>query len=112
MADHRARSAVNMTDQAKHDRLLASSLREFKWILVIWLALFVWVIGVCYSYGYDSEADIAMVLGMPAWVFWGVFVPWIAAAVTSSWFALTQMEDHPLEQVNSERDDGQETTDE
>lgn len=63
-----------------------------------WLVCFVWTVGYCWRYGYHTEGSpLATVLGMPSWVFWGVFVPWMFASVVSVWFAMTQMEDHPLE---------------
>ena len=79
------------------DPVFASSLREFKWILLIWLVFFLWVIGYCYAFGYpDPETPLVTVIGMPSWVFWGIFLPWIAATLASTWFALTQIKDHPL----------------
>ena len=79
------------------DPVFKSSLRELKWILVIWLFHFVWVVGYCYAYGYlTPETPLTTVIGMPSWVFWGVFVPWIVATMVSTWFALTQIEDHAL----------------
>jgi len=84
------------------DPVFESSLREFKWMLVIWLIHFLWVIGYCYAYGYPApETPLVTVLGMPSWVFWGIFVPWIVATLISTWFALTQIKDHPLPDLPS-----------
>ena len=48
------------------DPVFKSSLRELKWILVIWLVHFVWVIGYCYAYGYlTPETPLTTVIGMP-----------------------------------------------
>ncbi len=77
-----------------------SSLRELKWILVIWTIAFLWVIGYCGLYSYlDTEqaSSITTILGMPSWVFFGVFVPWIVGTTTSIWFAISQIEDLPLD---------------
>lgn len=84
---------------AELDPVFVSSLRESKWILSIWFANFAWVIGCSVLTGYDSDTEqrLETTLGMPRWVFWGVFLPWIVTAVLTSWFALTQMADHPLE---------------
>ncbi len=79
------------------DPVFKSSVRELRWILVIWFIHFIWVLGYCYTFGYpDSEQPLSTVLGMPSWVFWGVFAPWITATAISIWFALTQIEDHAL----------------
>lgn len=79
------------------DPVYESSLRESKWIVIIWAINFAWVIGYCTWSGYpDPDEPLSTVWGMPSWVFWGVFVPWIVAAAVSSWFALTKIKDHPL----------------
>ncbi|MGI9440973.1 MAG: hypothetical protein ACR2N1_00825 [Rubripirellula sp.] len=85
------------------DPVYKSSLRELKWILVIWLVHFLWVVGYCSAFGYmprrytlTFSGYITTVIGMPSWVFWGVFVPWISASLVTTWFALTQIEDHDL----------------
>ena len=79
------------------DPVFKTSLRELKWIFVIWFVHFVWVVGYCYAFGYQTqENELTTVIGMPSWVFWGVFIPWISATLVSTWFALTQIEDHDL----------------
>ncbi|MCG8649797.1 MAG: YhdT family protein [Pirellulales bacterium] len=91
------------------DPLFVSSKREAKWIVAAWLVNFGWVIGFSVARGYRVvEADaLVMILGMPSWVFWGVFLPWIAVTLFTIWFTLTQMTDHPLE----EEDDSEEPRD-
>ena len=84
------------------DPIYQSSLRELKWILVLWLVICTWVVGYCSMFGYMSDDDsLVTILGMPSWVFWGIFVPWIVAAAVSAWFALTQMTDHSLEETSA-----------
>jgi len=79
------------------DPVYRSSLREMKWILASWTICFLWVIGYTRLYGYPApDQPLTTVMGMPSWVFWGVFLPWVIAAVVSCWFALTQIQDHPL----------------
>jgi hypothetical protein len=79
------------------DSVYASSIRELKWILAIWTASFIWVVGYCVLYGYyEEEAPLVTVMGMPSWVFWGVFLPWFASLAATAWFALSYMEDHDL----------------
>ena len=79
------------------DPLFRSSSRELKWIIGIWLVNFVWVIGYCYLFGYSPDQPLQLTFGIPSWAFWGIFVPWGVATVVSGWFALTQMQDHPLD---------------
>ena len=94
--------------ESSPDPVYQSSLRESRWILVFWAFFFVWVVGYCSLYGYPVEGEpITTVLGMPAWVFWGIFVPWIVSGAITIWFALTQIEDHPLDEVvDAEDSDG------
>ncbi len=107
-------------DGEELDPLYLSSLKELRWILGVWAVSFLWVIGISRWLGYRAEnADqIQLVLGMPLWVFWGVFVPWIAVTLWVTWFAMCKMEDHPLEDANEvegrARDDSssEEVTDE
>ena len=103
-----------MTDPTtpQADPVYESSRRELKWILLLWVLCFVWVIGYCGMFGYqDGEQPLTTVIGMPSWVFWGIFLPWILASVASIWFALAKVEDHPLEEpsttsVSEESDHG------
>lgn len=90
------------------DPVYRSSLRESRWILLYWAVFFVWVVGYSTLYGYPPEDQpLVTVLGMPSWVFWGVFLPWIVSGVIGIWFALTQIEDHPLDDVaDAEDSDG------
>lgn len=107
-------------DGEELDPLYLSSLKELRWILGVWAVSFLWVIGISRWLGYRAEnADqIQLVLGMPLWVFWGVFVPWIAVTLWVTWFAMCKMEDHPLEDATDvegrARDDSssEEVTDE
>ncbi len=86
------------------DPLYVSSLRELKWILIAWCVNFAWVIGVCalLGYGDGDTKQVTTILGMPSWVFWGVFLPWIVVTLFIAWFALRVMKDHPLQESETE----------
>ena len=79
-----------------NDALFQSSRRELKWIVIIWAVTFAWVITYCRLFGYSSGEPVELTLGIPSWAFWGVFAPWGIATGVSCWFALTKMQDHPL----------------
>ncbi|MGK0185114.1 MAG: hypothetical protein ACI9R3_000889 [Verrucomicrobiales bacterium] len=68
------------------------------WIIFgVWAIFCVWVIGACSRYGFmEPESEVQLVIGMPAWVFWGVAVPWCGATLFSIVFALFFMSDHEL----------------
>ena len=120
-ADEPQRDEAPPDGASPPDPLFVSSLRELRWIVIVWAISFAWVIGYCIVAGYDSAAydglehglehgleasggqigardvELRLVLGMPSWVFWGVMLPWILVTLLTAWFALTQMADHPLE---------------
>jgi hypothetical protein len=92
-------------------RLLQNCLAEIRWMLAFWLATFAWVIGYSLTYGrQDGGQEPAVLFGFPAWVFWGVGVPWLAATLFTCWFALAQMSDDALEVERETNDPEEETT--
>ncbi|KAA5539408.1 hypothetical protein FYK55_24020 [Roseiconus nitratireducens] len=93
-------------DQSPADRppmettgsLLRHARREGIGMLVIWAVCFLWVVGYCGTQGYHNEgAATAIRWGMPAWVLWGVFLPWGFATVASCIYALVLIADDPLD---------------
>lgn len=66
-------------------------------ILIVWAACLVWTVGYCTTHGYaEPDGPIDTVLGMPAWIFWGVLTPWATATVFSIVFALCFIKDDDL----------------
>ena len=59
----------------------------------IWFVFFLWVIGVSYPMGYGDIDPADTVFGFPAWVFWGIFLPFVVATVLNSVFALVYLKD-------------------
>ena len=78
---------------------VSQSLREAKWIVLIWFISSVWTITYCWLYGYQSVGpeDLSTVFGMPSWVFWGVAAPWLTTMVVSVFFALWGIHDESVE---------------
>jgi hypothetical protein len=73
--------------------------REALLILLAWLVCLVWTVGYSALAGYNVSAEeMKLVLGMPAWVVWGVAMPWIAATLFSVWFGLFYMKNDALEE--------------
>ncbi len=113
-------------EPAERDAVFVQSRRELFYILGIWLVFAVWTLSVAglLSYGAAeeefktvfgklekptskriadgaAEEELKMVFGIPAWVFWSVAVPWVAANVVTFWFCCRQMEDQPLDDAGS-----------
>ncbi|MDG2124198.1 MAG: hypothetical protein P8J87_10895 [Verrucomicrobiales bacterium] len=78
--------------------------REGVWILLSWVFFALWVVGVSWSMGsVEPGEELETVMGFPAWVFWGVALPWLMATGWTIFFALELMED---EDVVEEGGDG------
>jgi hypothetical protein len=80
------------------DPVYQNSKRETFWILLIWAAFALWVVGVAGWLGFDSDpnAPVKTVWGFPDWVFWGIAIPWLGANIVIIYFANKVMKDDPL----------------
>ena len=84
------------------------TVRETLTILVAWTVFCVWVVG--YSGWQQSaapppdtlaEIPVQTVWGLPAWVFWGVALPWVGATLFTLWFCLARLtDDEPEDSVD------------
>lgn len=80
------------------DPLLTSARREMRITLGLWAIAMACTMGVSLTWGYGRDPkSLTFVLGFPDWVFWGIIIPWAASTVIASTFALTIMEDAPLD---------------
>ena len=61
---------------------------------IILLVFFVWTVGVSYWLGYVDN-DLSTTMGLPTWIFWGVLLPFLTAAVVNSIYAFFYLEDDP-----------------
>lgn len=81
------------------DPLFVDSLREAKWILWMWVACLVWTLSVCLTQAYQTQVNpetFSMVLGFPAWVAYGICLPWVLANIATIAFCLGYMKDADL----------------
>lgn len=58
----------------------------------LWVVFAIWTIGACYVLGYKAEKT-TFFYGIPTWILWGVMLPWVAATVANSVFAIFFMAD-------------------
>jgi hypothetical protein len=80
----------------RYDPVYLHARREAVEILLAWAVSLVWSVGYCSLRGYENDAPVEMVLGIPAWVFWGIVAPWIAASVFTFYYSLVRMKSDPL----------------
>lgn len=76
--------------------------REGIVIGLVWLASALYCCAVSYWLGYRTPdrplglEDVRPILGIPRWVVWGCFVPWLACGAFTAWFAGRFMADDDL----------------
>lgn len=87
-----------MTNDHPEDPVLRSSRREALMALAIWLGAMAYTVGFSVWQGYGNPPDQMpkLVLGIPAWLLWGVIAPWFVCILVSWWFAYGWMTDEPL----------------
>lgn len=81
------------------DPLFVNSLQESGWILLMWLCCFIWTLSFCLTYGYQENVDpktFSTVFGIPAWVAYGIALPWLIADIVTIWFCFFRMKDGDL----------------
>lgn len=94
-------------DQQQLDPVFTNSRREALFILVLFAACFVWALGVYFFDGYypsgEMPSQIPTVLGMPRWVFWGIFAPWLFVDAVTVWFVFGFMKDDDLGEMDDDK---------
>jgi hypothetical protein len=83
----------------KEQRLLRHARREGLLIMAVWAAALLWSCLGSYITAFRRPADpMTLILGMPAWVFWFVALPWAICLVFTAWFCFAFMADDDLGQ--------------
>ena len=81
----------------REQRLLRNARREGLLIMVVWALCLLWSVAGSWVLGYQRDpADVALVLGMPDWVFWCVTLPWALCLLFSVWYCFVYMADDDL----------------
>lgn len=91
----------------EYDPVFLHSRREAVVIFFIWVAAIVWVVPFCLFYGYGGNVDpssISMIMGVPTWLFWGIFLPWLLADALTIWFCFFYMKDDDLGEAHEGAD--------
>lgn len=71
--------------------------REALVVIAISLVMMLYILAYCYLRGQlPADGKLVLVWGLPAWVWWGVVVPWGAANLVTLWFCLWFMADDDL----------------
>ncbi len=73
--------------------------REARWILALFLLSLLWCVPYGYLNGYrqvSPDQPLSITWGIPSWVLWGVFVPWLLIDLATVWISLVGMQDDDL----------------
>jgi hypothetical protein len=76
--------------------VLRSARREALFVAVVWILACVHTVGYSALFGYGQQGPPALILGIPAWVVWGVFAPWAVVTLITCWYAFFGMRDEDL----------------
>jgi hypothetical protein len=88
------------------DPVVRDCRREAAAVAGIALAATAYSVGYCALFGYGRAGEpIHFVLGLPAWVFWGIVAPWGVCVLIAGWFSSRFMSDEELGDVREESDD-------
>lgn len=92
----------------EYDPVFLHARRE-AFVIVGLFAIFCgWSLAVSFSSGYQSPgasgAQVDLVLGMPSWVFWGIFLPWVVVDVVAVWFCFFFMKNDDLGEAHEGED--------
>ncbi len=93
--------------ESDYDPVYLHSRREALIIFGVWVAAFCWSVPYCYLNGYPPRVDpdtFATVWGMPAWVFWGIVVPWLVADLVTIWICFFYIADDDLGEAHEGAD--------
>ncbi|MCA9156369.1 MAG: hypothetical protein R3C99_20220 [Pirellulaceae bacterium] len=91
-----------------YDPVYLHSLRELFVIVILFTIFLIWSITTCYIVGYaepgTEPASTPLWLGMPAWAFFGVFLPWVVVDVVAVWFCFFFMQNDDLGEAHEGED--------
>lgn len=80
--------------QSRHVR---QCLKEARIVMLFWFVGLIHCLTMFLTMGYvppHQRPDVPdLILGMPTWVFWGLFFPWFIQIGLTFWFALCFMKD-------------------
>lgn len=87
--------------------VLRSSRREAVVVAVVWILACGYTVGYSALFGYGQTQAPPLIAGIPAWVLWGIFLPWGTTSLFTCWFAFFGMKDEELgEQMEMGPEDG------
>lgn len=82
------------------DPVVRSARREAAVTLTLFAVALAYSVGYCVRYGYGRPVEsLSFVLGFPAWVFWGLLVPWGVCTLLGCWLSFVFIQDAPLEEA-------------
>ena len=90
-------------DDYEPDPVFVNSLRETFVIISLFLFFMCWSVCVSFfmgnekNYLVENTENLSLVWGMPSWVFYGIFLPWMLVNLIGIWFCFGFMKNDNLE---------------
>jgi len=99
MATNEPQETTFLSTQYRHAR---QCLKEARFVALTWIVALVFCGGWIGLFGYIPPSDRPdvppLVLGIPSWVVWGLFVPWLVLILVTWFFAAVILkDDEPLQ---------------
>jgi hypothetical protein len=89
------------------DPLVRNARREALAVALVAVLATTYTVVYCTLFGYGRVGEpIRFLFGFPAWVFWGIVVPWGACVLIAGWFSCGFMSD---DELGAEREEGDDT---
>lgn len=96
------------TEDYEPDPVFVNSLRETVVIISLFLLFLLWTVAVSFYLGAEQTflsqdgKPLSLVWGMPNWVFYGIFLPWMIVNLIGIWFCFGFMKNDDLGEANDE----------
>ena len=75
--------------------ILRSSRREALVTATLWVLAGGYTVGYAKLFAYRAGPP-DLIYGIPAWVIWGVILPWVVCTVVTCWYAMCGIRDEDL----------------
>lgn len=91
---------MKLPNNSERDPVFVNARREAVVIILLFSTFCVWSVAACVTQGYLTRGktleSVETTWGMPTWVFWGIFIPWIVVDGVALWFCFFFMKNDDL----------------
>lgn len=88
-----------MTASSQVASVLRNARKEAIFVSGVWVAACAYTVGYAALFAYRTDEPLQLLFGVPSWIVWGVFAPWLAVTVITCWYSFFGMKDDDLDEV-------------